>query len=1031
MVATDARSKPAKLRRDWHAQFIAARNRMLIDLGIENHALTVYEGWRSTHERIVQGVAGRTYSRAGIQSAIRHLLGALPFSRTRKLYKASLTAIRALNATGSDALPALLTAMVEFETIARAAPFSVGSRILELLSSEEGRADLIQASEQILSKHPDSPFLIYLRSASLAKNGNIPEAHDFVMAAIRRCQEDAASGLLTERNRRRYNQLNKVWRVIDTISRDAATWSDGSGGDTPAWAKSDVSADAPMSDISSVDRVDDQQLVFSEPLLQGRQYDRYLDVCKREFHNAQRLHEKFGALRDMMREGLRRIADYHAPYNLASACFEEIGPQWRKLTEPSYIDNRKSWTAMRATAKLLAEALQLARQLRRSEDVVLLERSLLYLAGKPAAATAIWTVCHALVGDSSNAYVKETIDLVTNSRRDPEGDADIREFFIWARRVQRFDLAHAMYDRLPARWKASIGVPQYAAILQQEGQFARAAELIRTVNANLLRQPSSVDANYSWSQIRRAGELEFAAETARRYSSVPQPKAPQGVIFLAPRGIVQMRLYPLVVLMEMKKRGWAVIPLTKGALPLEPTGIAEIDRFLGCMTLDGQIDRKVAEHFPEVSGFEADVVHGRLRWNDLNLDHVVWEDAAINRRRYNVDYTCPSLRSVLGRLARWTKIHCAVIETAKSTIVEKGMRCGFVILQQSRLPDAVVNFRLQEVGDPDNFFCVLTANGYENYFLNFSSAVSTRTALRNITRHPETRAASFPLPEEFEAFYRANHARVPEMLRSVQDIARIRRSTGEQAEHPPEAQACRERIVEWRKRGGKVACLFGKVVCDSGVPFDGGPAHSSMKDWLNHAIESVRGSDTLLLIKPHPHEMRNEIGVFLTERFLDLIEADLPDNVLLLGHRWFDIHDLEGLIDLGVVYNGTSAAELGVLGIPSLLSSHFAPTDYPIGHVLPQSRDHFRKLLRFEERAIAVPDLQERAAAWLTLMSTGGASRDYRYHARPITNKIVYPPWWFVEDIERYTAQGDPNIELLAEEIAAADSNDPHLKAAE
>jgi hypothetical protein len=45
-----------------------------------------------------------------------------------------------------------------------------------------------------------------------------------------------------------------------------------------------------------------------------------------------------------------------------------------------------------------------------------------------------------------------------------------------------------------------------------------------------------------------------------------------------------------------------------------------------------------------------------------------------------------------------------------------------------------------------------------------------------------------------------------------------------------------------------------------------------------------------------------------------------------------DLQDLDGLIDIGVIYNGTSAAELGLLGIPCVLCGHFAPIDYPIGH---------------------------------------------------------------------------------------------------
>src|SRR5204862_498482 len=65
----------------------------------------------------------------------------------------------------------------------------------------------------------------------------------------------------------------------------------------------------------------------------------------------------------------------------------------------------------------------------------------------------------------------------------------------------------------------------------------------------------------------------------------------------------------------------------------------------------------------------------------------------------------------------------------------------------------------------------------------------------------------------------------------------------------PAAAESERRILEWRARGGKVACLFGRVVCDSAVPFDGGPVHSDLRDWLRHSIEAVRGSNTLLLIK--------------------------------------------------------------------------------------------------------------------------------------------------------------------------------------
>jgi capsular polysaccharide export protein len=215
-----------------------------------------------------------------------------------------------------------------------------------------------------------------------------------------------------------------------------------------------------------------------------------------------------------------------------------------------------------------------------------------------------------------------------------------------------------------------------------------------------------------------------------------------------------------------------------------------------------------------------------------------------------------------------------------------------------------------------------------------------------------------------------------------------------------------------------VACAFGKIVCDIAMPSAGGPAHRDMKDWLNHTIDSVRGSNTLLLIKPHPHEVNNEIGTFLTEHFQDLIEGELPHNVIVLGHRWFNIKDMLGQIDLGVLYNGTTAVELGVLGIPAVLCSDFGVVDYPVGHAKPKDRMHYRRLLRFEEPVVVSPDLKKRSIAWLHCMSSNRAAVPYRYHEREITNKVVHLPTWFKEDIEAYLAKGDPNVRWLAERVS-------------
>jgi len=1003
-----------------------------------------------------QYLAEKTVEKPRAQRFVGATLQALRLSKTERIFFVTLLGNR-LKAADADDTRTVLECLAEMETRRITAPVVAGRRVVELMTTDEGRATICTASREALVRYPDSPLLIYLHASTLAKGGNFQEAHDVVVEAIRKAQ--AKGRLLTPAERKRFDSLNKTWRIVDEISRDNMTWANATGygeaeeaaaGEEPAPFEDATAAstddaradepggaegetDTPTADSESgedaldaapavetnvpavAEADEDDDFVFAEGLLQGRHQDKYLKHCKRQFDEAEQLGDKFKAISAMLRQGIRRVPSYQDAYMLGRHSFSKLRPQCIDICGQRTINAHVDKEGVRslALARLLRSGLQIAHKLEIQSEAIRFEKALLYLASKPRAVPALWTIAHALVEGNVDQYRQVTVDLLKAAPRKPEKEHEIRDFFLWALTAQRFDMAHELFRSLPDKDRRSKAFSQYVRILQREGQFERAATLVRRIHETLVTRSYSLDPKASWGLIRRAGELDFAAETANWLSRVPQPKNPAGVVFIAPRSIDQMRRFPLVVLMEMRKKGWAVIPLVKGVLPLDKTGDPRIDRFLGCLTPECVFDLKAAKFFKPIEGFDADVARGQLRWNNINLDHLIWEEAAINRRRYNVDFTCPALRQFTGRLAEWTRLTAIILENINRVLVGGGLECGVMVLQQSRLPDAVVRFYLQESGDPDRFFCIHSANGYQNYFANFTSPVSTKTTLRNITLHQELRSASFPVPSEFEAFYRENRQRGAEMLNAVREVTQTRRSTGGQTERLPEAQACIERIRRWRKKGGKVACLFGKVVCDSMVPFDGGPAHSTMKDWLNHAIESVRDSKTLLLIKPHPHELRHDIGVFLTETFADLIEVDLPENVIILGHRWFDLQDLDGLIDLGVIYNGTSAAELGMLGIPCVLCGHFGPIDYPIGHAVPKNREHFRRIMRFSQKFGVAKDLKERSAAWIYFMSGDNMARDYRYHSRQITNRVVYPPWWFRDDIERYIAEGDNNVEIL------------------
>jgi hypothetical protein len=925
---------------------------------------------------------------------------------------------RVAEAVANKDLKMLLDTMAVLESQRKSAGIQAGRYVGQLLMTTNGHTELGSAAAKVLQKYPDSILLIYLRSVTLAKKGEMQQAHDFVDAAIlkHRLAEDGFPGGASA-HQARMTQLTKIWRVVDAITRDSMEWTIGNqAGDSSAGSGDDRGGDdgAPVEEQEPAAGKD--AFVLDEQLIQGRQIDRYLAACRQAFENAKTPQDEFKAVDDMLRVGLRRMPTYHESYAIARTYYERLRRHWQPRAAQSE-QEAKSANARTATTtfRILRAALQLARKLGYREDAKILELALVRLAQHKSYDSFVWSIAAELVADDVDRYLEESKKIVRRLKRLPEREHEVRAFFNWAARARQHKAAQEVFDRLPEHLKRSTAVTNYVKICQRAGNFAQAGQIVGDINAQMLASPHAMDPFTSWRLILRRGELKFAVETAKWYRLVPQPRRPEGVVLISPRSFDQLRRYPLVVLMELKRMGWAVVPLVEGMLPRELTGDPEIDQFNGCLSGDQQVVRGADQAFEPVSRFVANVSRGELSWDGIDLSHPLWEEATINRRRFSVDFSCPALSAYLQRLADWTRLHAIILQNAHRVMTRKKLRTGVMILGQYRLPDALSRHFCAKLGNPQTFFCIHSTNGYENYFANFTSPVSTKTAIRNVTAVPHVRTASFPVPSEFETWYQRNRLIAPQMLAKVQDITKIRRSasTGS-SEMPMEAQAIFASIEDWRARGGKVACAFGKIVCDLAVPQDGGPAHRNMKDWLNHTVEAVRDSNTLLLVKPHPHELRNDVATFLTEYFADLVDAELPSNVFVLGHQWFSIHDLSGRIDLGLLYNGTTAVELGLLGIPAVLCSNYGAIDYPVGHVRPRDRDHYERLVRFEEEAAVPTDLKERSAAWLHYLSGEDVSVPYRYHSRQITNRVVYPPWWFEEDITSYLAKGDRHVTRLA-----------------
>lgn len=877
-----------------------------------------------------------------------------------------------LNATDT-----ILRLCAQFELSQCQTPQQIGQFLSDLLGTLEGRAQLREHLDVVTQDSDDSLFLFQLRMLCAALAGDYRQAASCVSDRIVREQQDPElAGDI-----KRHNLLQELWNRIDKIAFIHVDWS------SDEQAKQ-ASLDEAATTTTSFDR---------ERLLQSRRQEDFLQLCLTEFEAAETLAAQLRFIRQMLRVGLRRLPDYSDAHQQAGACLDIASKRIR-----SWLLKVKPEQAVRpGNIQQLVLALELSRKLKRNDLAKDIIARMIDIASLPDPTADLWQFAANVATTNHDRAAARTI--MTRTRHcTPKTEAHLRDFFRWSNLCGEYDEAVRFAASLPKKFERSFSLLHFVETLQRLSRFEQALELAGHIHAEMLSRPWLLRPAQNETMITRIGELEFLRQTARILNRIPTPREPRGVIMLMPRNVGQLRSYPLMTLRAFKARGWAIVPLVEGLLPRETTGIAEIDLLHSCITKQADLDDAAEAAMGDLTDFNVDLDSGHASWGKIDLSHALWEEAAINRRRHSVIWGCPELQSLLSRLMEWSRSSCRAIEYAHKFHRRSGMRVGIMSRFNHRLPDCIPRFYCDQFGDADGFFCLQGANGYQNYFTNFSTNISQRFVVRNMTRHPEVRSASFPTPDNFERYYQAHRDQAHEILLQHENVTKVKRSTGDQKTPPPEAVEASRKIEEWRARGGKVACAFGKVVFDSGVPFDGGPTHRDMKDWINHCIRTVRGSDTLLLIKPHPHELNNQISTFPTEYFRDLIEEPMDQNVMFLGHRWFDINDMRTRMDLGLIYNGTTSVELGIMGIPCILAGHFAPIDYPIGHAVPDSRAEFEQYLRFEKPTVVAPDIRERAAVWLHYMASDDFTLPYRFHARPVTNKTLYPPYWFQDDLRNH-----------------------------
>ena len=167
-----------------------------------------------------------------------------------------------------------------------------------------------------------------------------------------------------------------------------------------------------------------------------------------------------------------------------------------------------------------------------------------------------------------------------------------------------------------------------------------------------------------------------------------------------------------------------------------------------------------------------------------------------------------------------------------------------------------------------------------------------------------------------------------------------------------------------------------------------------------------------MLVKPHPNEI-NKTYAQPTEFFADLIKVPCPENVILLEHRWFNIRDLLPLLDLGILWSGSTALELGASGIPIVVCSDWGRLDYPVDFLSPKDRSDYKRFFA-EAGSFKVSEEHRRQCALLIhFLSTEEIMIPFPYARLPVRHRERGPKEWRMDEVERFFSDGDRHIDRI------------------
>lgn len=576
------------------------------------------------------------------------------------------------------------------------------------------------------------------------------------------------------------------------------------------------------------------------------------------------------------------------------------------------------------------------------------------------------------------------------------------------------------------------------AVLQYEsGDFVSASKSIKSVPAGALVSSNLLSAN--WQAMTNLGRYDLALqglkiklasmeqseslssriehtlfsqstyETYARYiEEYPTPN-PNGYVVLFDLGHRVANGLMVPITYALLRSGYAVCSAVSSSMPKSP--LSEFDGISALIRGDGTaINDRVGGHSTLLNDWVLDWDNGEVSCDGINYFPFFLERISKLGKCYRADLRAPGAQELFDDLLRRSDFG---IELCKRLLklAELGKPIRIAAMDTHFAPWGVVRRWCDSVGKDFGIHMVALSSGYENYFSNLSSIEARTIAVENMTANSTLRHPFLGGAERFEKFLEED----PSVLSGRDDVLQwIKMDRSRTASSNfVQRKVVTDRIKGARESGRKVFAAFGKVLIDFAAPDDRGRVFSDFPEWILFLVEAVERSDALLIVKPHPHEIRREIAMEGVETMRDLLPDTLPDSVIFLDHDAFNSYELAELVDVSFIWNGTISCEFPVLGCPVVAESVWADRDYPVGSHIVRSQKEYMDIIDGKAHVPLSEHTRDRAAAFLRFMGSRDVSIPFKYVRRAGTNKPIGANKLYFGELKQLEREGDPSVDLI------------------